>query len=50
MDTLKTGDIILFNSHGTGIWNIVSSLIQWGTNSKYTHVAMVLKDPTFIHE
>lgn len=49
MENLNTGDIILFNSHEGGIWNIFSNLIRWGTNSKYTHVAMILKDPTFIH-
>tara|TARA_B100000427_G_scaffold284116_1_gene256803 strand:- start:145 stop:684 length:540 start_codon:yes stop_codon:yes gene_type:complete len=24
-------------------------MIQWGTHSNYTHIAMILKDPTFIH-
>ncbi len=43
---LKTGDILLFNSHSS---SLLSSLIRWGTHSNYTHVAMVLKDPTFIH-
>ena len=33
--------------NGTGNW--LSSLVKWGTHSNYTHVAMVLKDPTFLH-
>ena len=48
MDTLKTGDIILFNSNQGGIWKFVSNLIRWGTQSEYTHIAMILKDPIFI--
>jgi len=42
---MKTGDLLLFN--GTGNW--LSSLVKWGTHSNYTHCAMVLKDPTFLH-
>lgn len=49
MDKLKTGDIILFTSNAKGIWGLISDMIQWGTDSKFTHSAMVLKDPTFIH-
>ena len=43
---LNTGDLLLFNSHSS---SFLSSLIKWGTHSNYTHVAMILKDPTFIH-
>ena len=46
---LKTGDILLFDFHGGGFFKYVSSLIKYFTNSNYSHVAMVLKDPTFIH-
>lgn len=42
---MKTGDLLLFN--GCGNW--LSSLIKMGTHSNYTHIAMVLKDPTFLH-
>lgn len=49
MEKLKTGDILLFSSNGTGFFKYFSDLIKWGTHSKFTHVAMVLKDPTFIH-
>ena len=49
MDTLKTGDLILFNNHGGGIFGAFTSLIKWGTHSNYTHIGMILKDPSFIH-
>ena len=49
MDTLKTGDLLLFNNHSGGIFGAFTSLIKWGTHSNYTHIGMVLKDPTFIH-
>ena len=43
---LKTGDILLFSYHGDSLF---SYLIKKFTHSKFTHVAMVLKDPEFIH-
>jgi hypothetical protein len=42
---LKTGDLILYCNGGC---NPISELIKYFTNSKYTHIAMVLKDPDFI--
>ena len=36
--TLGTGDIILFSGRG-----IIPTVIKWGTRSKWSHVAMVLK-------
>ena len=48
-DNLKTGDLLLFSESGHGFTHILTSLIKWCTHSPYTHVAMVLKDPTFIH-
>jgi len=49
MDKLKTGDLLLFNyqSHGPMGW--FTKMIKWGSHSNYSHTAMVLKDPTFIH-
>lgn len=41
----ETGDIILF--YGSS-W--ISSIIQFMTGCKYSHIAMVLKDPTYICE
>jgi len=48
MDNLKTGDLLLFNNHSENWFGYFTSLIKWGTHSNYTHVGMVLKDPTFI--
>jgi cell wall-associated NlpC family hydrolase len=48
-DNLKTGDLLLFSESGHGFMHMLSSLIKWCTHSSYTHVAMVLKDPSFIH-
>lgn len=38
--TLKTGDIVLFSGKG---WS--SRLIKWGTNSKWSHVGIVVAIP-----
>ena len=46
---LKTGDILLFDYEGGGIFGAFTSAIKYFTDSKYSHVAMVLKDPSFIH-
>ena len=46
---LKTGDILLFDFEGGGVFGAFTSLIKYFTKSKFSHVAMVLKDPTFIH-
>lgn len=46
---LKTGDILLFDYEGGGILSIFTGLISYFTNSKYSHVGVVLKDPDFIH-
>ena len=44
---LKTGDLIFFNSSPSGIFNIISSMIKIGTHSNYTHIGIILKDPSF---
>ena len=49
MENLKTGDLLLFNNTGGGFFGAFTSMIKWGTHSNYSHIAMVLKDPTFIH-
>ena len=46
---LKTGDILLFDYKAGGVFGIFTKLIKYFTKSNYSHVAMVLKDPTFIH-
>ena len=44
LNNLETGDLILFQ----GKHSIVSTIIDLYTGSRWSHVAMVLKDPTFI--
>lgn len=46
---LKTGDILLFDYKGKGPFGFFTRAIKYFTKSEYSHVAMVLKDPTFIH-
>jgi len=47
---LKTGDLILcVNSSRGGWFSAFTDMIKWGTHSNYTHSAVILKDPTFIH-
>ena len=48
MDDLKTGDLIFFTGHTQGWLKYFSSFIQYGTHSNYSHIGMILKDPTFI--
>jgi hypothetical protein len=48
MNDLKTGDLILFTGHKTGWLECFSSMIQYTTHSNYSHIGMILKDPTFI--
>ena len=47
---LQTGDILLFNNtESGGFINGLSKLIKWGTHSNYSHTAVILRDPSFIH-
>lgn len=46
---LNTGDLLLFDSHGGGFFGVFTGLIKYFTKSKYSHIAMVLKDPDFLH-
>ena len=49
LSDLKTGDLILcVNKKKSGLFGAFTSMIQWGTHSNYSHVAMILKDPSFI--
>ena len=49
MNTFKTGDLLLFNDQTTGSFGAFTKMIKWGTHSNYSHTAMILKDPTFLH-
>ena len=46
---LKTGDILLYDSNGKGIFKVIDSLIRYFSEGQYTHISLVLKDPDFIH-
>ena len=49
MNNLRTGDLLLFTEHSDGLFECFLSMIRFGTHSNYTHIAMILKDPSFIH-
>lgn len=49
MENLKTGDILLFSGHTKGPMQYFSDMIKYGTHSNYSHIAMVLKDPTYFN-
>ena len=49
IDNLETGDLLLFTEKGSGLFGFFLNMIKWATHSDYVHVAMVLKDPTFIN-
>jgi hypothetical protein len=46
LSDLKTGDLLLFEST-SGFW--FSNLINYFTNSVYSHAALVLQEPTYIN-
>jgi hypothetical protein len=46
LEKLETGDLILFS----GKKSIFSSIIKYFTNSKWSHVGIVLKNPTYINK
>ena len=46
---LKTGDILLFDYCGGGISGYISKLIKYFTESKYTHIGMIVCDPDFTY-
>ena len=48
MDDLQTGDILLFTGHKKGWLKYFSYMIEYATHSNFSHVAMVLRDPTYI--
>ena len=50
LDSLKTGDILLFVGNPKNpVMKVFDWIIQTATHSKYSHAAIVLKDPTFIN-
>ena len=49
MDQLETGDLLLFKNSSHGWFGLFTFSIKYFTNSNYSHIGMILKDPTFIH-
>lgn len=43
IENCQTGDILLYNSRNT-----IGRLIEYCTNSKFSHVAVILRDPIYI--
>ena len=49
LDKLKTGDLLLFSAHlSFNPLNIFSLLIEFFTKKPYSHIGMILRDPTWI--
>ena len=52
-DEFQTGDILLFHHNNnfssieSGFLSIFTDLIMWATKSKYSHTAIIIKDPEF---
>lgn len=48
IDILRTGDIVLYNAKSSNsCWRLFENIIKCGTHSNYTHVAMIVRDPSF---
>ena len=45
---LKTGDLLLLDYEGSGIFGWFTWLIKFFTKSDYSHIVMILKDPDFL--
>lgn len=45
INELETGDIILFSGN-----YIISNIIEFITNSKYSHIAVIIKNPNFFDD
>ena len=43
LDTCQTGDILLYNGR-----SVISRAIEYATNSRYSHISIILRDPTYI--
>ncbi len=47
---LRTGDLILFCTQGTGIFGFFDSLIKYFSDSPYTHIGVVIKESQLGHK
>ena len=41
---------MFWNNNNNGFMGLFSSLIKYGSHSNYTHIGMIIKDPTFIND
>ena len=48
MNDLQTGDLLFFTGHKKGWLKYFSYMVEYSTHSNFSHVAMVLRDPTYI--
>ena len=44
----ETGDILLFKGKPKNMIGILDRIIRYFTKSEYIHIAMILKDPTYM--
>lgn len=50
LDDLGSGDVLLFVEHPTNLfYRILDAGIRWVTGSAYSHAAVVVRDPTWMH-
>tara|TARA_B110001469_G_C9629503_1_gene314700 strand:+ start:171 stop:782 length:612 start_codon:yes stop_codon:yes gene_type:complete len=48
VNDLKHGDLVFVNNKSTSmLFNLFLNMIRWGTHSDYTHVAIIVQNPTF---
>jgi hypothetical protein len=47
---LRTGDLLLFDYNGGGISGLISKAIKYFTESKYTHIGMIVCNPEFTNQ
>ena len=45
---MKTGDLLLFSYNGDGFFGCFTECIKKCTHSKFSHIGMIIEDPTFI--
>ena len=48
IDNLQTGDIVLVTDKCNGIFNYFLNMIKYATHSNYTHIAFIVRDPSFL--
>lgn len=52
MESLKTGDVILYSKQGSSWFSSITGMLSNNSNAnktEYFHCGMILRDPTFVH-